>query len=296
MKFSVVIPTFNRGSILRQTLAALITQDYSDYEVIVVDDGSTDGTREMVMREFPSVRYLRQANRGPAAARNVGIQAASGVIVAFTDDDCLPPADWLTRLADGYARHPEVVGVGGYSEAPVDLLEHNILARYERYMTREHYGACDGEVLGGFECPVGGTGNMSYRRSVLIEVGGFDEGFRYAAGEDADLKWRVVQKGHPLLYIPVRVTHLGPYTWRAFRKQQITHGRGAWYFEHKRGHSPGWGRIALRVAKRGLSFIPDTLRMGVVLAFVKMIGGWYDCWGQWEEMKRVRRPRNGFLC
>ncbi len=288
MRVSVVIPTFNRGGTLRQTLTGLIVQDYPDYEIIIVDDGSTDGTDDMVMREFPSVRYLRQPNRGPAAARNVGIRMSSGVIVAFTDDDCLPPSDWLTRLVDGYTRYPEVVGVGGYLEAPAEVLKHNILARYERYVTREQYQARDEEVLGGFECPAGGTCNMSYRKSVLTEVGGFDEGFRYAAGEDADLKWRIVRQGYQLLYLPIRMVHLRPYTWQAFRKQQITHGRGAWYFEHKHSRPPGWGRIALRAVKRGMSFIPDMWRMGVALAFVKMMGGWYDCWGQWQEYRSRR--------
>lgn len=288
MRFSVVVPTFNRSSTLRQTLGALIAQDYPDYEVIVVDDGSTDDTSEMVRQAFPSVRYLRQSNRGPAAARNAGIQAANGEIVAFTDDDCLPPYDWLTRLADGYARYPEVAGVGGYLEAPTEVLRHNILARYERYMTREHYGARDEEVVGGFECPAGGTCNMSYRRSVLLAVGGFDEGFRYAAGEDADLKWRICQRGCRLLYIPVRVVHLRFYTWRAFRGQQITLGRGVWYFERKLSRPPNRGRIILRMVKHGLNFIPDVWRMGIVLAPIKMIGGWYNCWGQWLEMRRSR--------
>jgi len=187
MRVSVVIPTFNRSGTLRQTLAGLIAQDYPDYEIIVVDDGSTDGTDDMVMREFPSVRYLRQPNRGPAAARNVGIRMSSGVIVAFTDDDCLPPSDWLTRLVDGYTRYPEAVGVGGYLETPAEMLKHNVLARYERYVTREQYKARDEEVLGGFECPAGGTCNMSYRKSVLTEVGGFDEGFRYAALSSRDI-------------------------------------------------------------------------------------------------------------
>ncbi len=118
-------------------------------------------------------------------------------------------------------------------------------------MTREHYGACDEEVVGGFECPAGGTCNMSYRRAVLLAVGGFDEGFRYAAGEDADLKWRICRTGARLLYVPIKVTHLQPYTFGSFRRQQIIRGRGAVHFERKHfGHAPGVVRIVLRLAKR----------------------------------------------
>lgn len=136
MKFSVVIPTYNRAATLRQTLTALMAQDYPDYEIIVVDDGSTDDTRAMIAREFPQVRYIYQQNRGPAAARNRGIAHARGEIIAFTDDDCVPPRDWLARLADGYARYPDVVGVGGYLEAPDEVLQRALLARYERFIAR----------------------------------------------------------------------------------------------------------------------------------------------------------------
>ena len=100
MKFSVVIPTYNRIGTLRRTLAAATVQAFPDYEIIVVDDESSDGTPEMVQRAFPSARLLRQTHGGRAAARNRGIEAATGDVIAFTDDDCLPPPDWLARLAN----------------------------------------------------------------------------------------------------------------------------------------------------------------------------------------------------
>lgn len=131
LKVSVVIPTYNRRELLRRCLAAATHQDYADYEVIVVDDGSTDGTDAMVAQTFPRVHYVRQANRGPAAARNRGIDLANGTIVAFTDDDCEPPGDWLHQLVALFEQYPGVVAVGGVVEAPARVRQHTLLARYE---------------------------------------------------------------------------------------------------------------------------------------------------------------------
>lgn len=295
---AVIVPTYNRASTLRLCLRALATQDYpGPHVVIVVDDGSTDETPEIIAA-FREVVYLRQANRGPAAARNRGVAEASprgraGVnaeIIAFTDDDCLPPPDWLSRLSDGYQRHPEIVGAGGYLAAPAELLRHNRLAQYERSVGRDEYGAGDQEVLGGFDCPAGGTNNMSYRREVLLQAGGFDETFPFAAGEDADLKLRICQGGARLLYIPVGVTHLQPYTHEAFRRQQLVRGRGVIHFERKhRGHPPSMWRVLLRLAKR-LAQLPVELVVGPSrhLVLIRFQARWYDGIGQLQELHRLR--------
>ncbi len=282
MQFSIVIPTFNRKSTLRQTLTSLIAQDDAEYEIIVVDDGSSDGTREMIAREFPSVHCTAQNHRGPAVARNRGIAESRGEIIAFTDDDCLPPRNWLTRLADGYARYPRVAGVGGGLVAPKQLLEKNVFARYELFLSQHFYRAGRQEYLGGFECPAGGTANISYRRLVLDEVNGFDENFPVAAGEDADLKLRICQRGHQLLYVPTWVTHLQEYSWVRFRRQFYVRGVGRNYFEYKHGGGyPSRVKIALRIFRRVLVFPLDLFRMPRGLAFVKLVDGLLTCQGQW---------------
>ncbi len=90
-KVSVIIPTFNRRDFLKEALESLFSQTYRDFEIIVVDDGSTDGTGEMIEKEYRNIKYIYQENRGPSAARNRGIKEAAGEYITFLDSDDL----WL---------------------------------------------------------------------------------------------------------------------------------------------------------------------------------------------------------
>ncbi|MDP3921298.1 MAG: glycosyltransferase family 2 protein [Candidatus Omnitrophota bacterium] len=93
IEVSVIIPTWNRKPRLRRALETVLAQESVAFELIVVDDGSTDGTETMIAAEFPSVTYVRQKNQGPAAARNTGIRQASGAWIAFLDSD----DEWMPR-------------------------------------------------------------------------------------------------------------------------------------------------------------------------------------------------------
>lgn len=290
LSISIVIPTYNRKDTLRQCLQAAISQDYDSYEIIVVDNGSTDGTGEMLRREFPQVSCLRQKqNSGPAAARNAGIHRASGSIIVFTDDDCVPPQNWLTRIAAGYARYPHVVGVGGYLEPPSEALKSNVLARYERHIARHVFHVGDSEYVGGFECPAGGTNNMSYRRTILQQVNGFDESFPYAAGEDADLKWRICQTHAQLLYTPIRVIHLQAYTWSAFKRQAYFRGKGRARFNVKHGPRTNHLRVSLRLIRRLLNFPLDLLNsQRRPFATIRLAEAWLNAHGEWNMLTDMR--------
>ncbi len=247
MNFSVVVATHNRCGLLARVTEAILGQTLPPdrYELVIVDDGSTDGTQALCaeLARRPGVRTLRQPNRGVAAARNLGIREATGDVVAFTDDDCLVPPDWLGRLADGYARHPEAVGVGGRLVAPPDVLRARAVARIEDHVARRVYGAGDDEALGRFDCPAGGTNNMSYRRAALLDAGGFDESFPpFVWGEDADLKLRLTRAGGLLLYVPVAVIHLRDYRLGSFLRQSWQRGRGEAHFRLK--HEGRRGTVA----------------------------------------------------
>jgi glycosyltransferase involved in cell wall biosynthesis len=107
-RVSVIIPTFNNASLLPETLDSVLAQSCTDFELIVVDDGSTDDTAVIVQRDYPKAKYIFQRNRGPAAARNAGVALAQGEYIAFCDHDDLWNSEHLQTLLDGFAAYPDV--------------------------------------------------------------------------------------------------------------------------------------------------------------------------------------------
>jgi glycosyltransferase involved in cell wall biosynthesis len=189
--------------------------NYPDYEVILVDDGSTDQTPE-IARQFPSVRYIRQANHGLSAARNTGIRAATGEIVAFTDDDCRADEDWLYYLAGDLLRS-DFAGIGGHNFLPPEDSRvaaavaaspggpaHVMLTDREA----EHIPGC----------------NMAFYKWALEEIGMFDPIFR-KAGDDVDVCWRLQDSGRKIGFSAAGfVWHYRRSTTKAYLKQQAGYG------------------------------------------------------------------------
>jgi len=115
-KFSVIIPTYNRAHYLGEALGSVLAQTYRDYEVILVDDGSTDETKAVAARFGSNIRYLYQANQGRSAARNSGLMAAQGEIIAFLDSDDQWAGDKLERQFHYFEKNPEISMVHGLFE------------------------------------------------------------------------------------------------------------------------------------------------------------------------------------
>ena len=224
---SVVIPVYNGAATLGRALAACLGQDYSGpVEVIVVDDGSTDQTAE-VTASFPTVRYLSQANAGPAAARTRGALAASGEVICFTDADCVPHPDWVSRLMSGF-NQPAVAAVcGTYGLAnPQSLLarcvQAEILFRHARMPDYPR---------------VFGSYNVAIRRRIFFEIKGFDSRYRRASGEDNDLSYRILAAGHRIYFARAAVVdHVHPARVGRYLLEQCRHGfwRARMYRAHPR--------------------------------------------------------------
>ena len=214
MNVSVVVPAYNAARTLPQCLAAIAGQSRPPHEIIVVDDGSTDGT-VAIAEAVPGVVCIRQKNAGPAAARNRGAVEASGEWVVFTDADCVPEADWLERLFEPKPP-PGTAGVGGsYAIANAGSL----LARVIQAEIAARHAGMAGPVdfLGSF--------NVAYRREVYMSAGGFDERFRQASGEDNDLAYRIHQQGGTLHFVlEARVAHYHPERLLPYLRTQMRHG------------------------------------------------------------------------
>ena len=260
MRASVVVPTYNRPDTLERTVKSVLEQSIEEFELIVVDDGSDDEDQLALLDKLADrsrIQVLRQENQGPAAARNNGWRSASTDVVLFTDDDCLVPPDWIEQMLDAYDEYRDIAGVGGPLTPPDDLVESELFARYDWFKNEYVYELPDEPQRGGAEVHVGGTANMSYRRDVLEAVGGFDESFPVAAGEDADLKARVVEAGYELLYLPVAVEHRKQYTLEAFISQSIRRGRGEYFFWKKHGRNRSTFRILAGLVGAPIGTAPE---------------------------------------
>ena len=256
---SVVVCSYNGGRTLEECLDSLMRLNYPDYEVILVDDGSTDATPQIAER-YPLIRSIRQENKGLSAARNVGAQAARGEIVAYTDDDCVADEDWLLYLVRGLLDQG-VEAIGGP----------NISPRSDNWIAKcvaaspgnpshvmlddrraEHVPGC----------------NMAYQRDVLLGIGGFDPQFRQA-GDDVDLCWRLLDEGYSIGYASgAMVWHHRRCTVRSYFKQQKGYGRSEAMVQFKhpqrfiRPGTPAFRGVIYGDGAVGLPVIPPRIYHG----------------------------------
>ncbi len=224
-RVSVVICAYNAERTMRACLESLRALRYPDYEVIVVNDGSRDGTRAIAER-YSEFTLVNQENRGLSVARNVGAARATGEIIAYTDSDCVVDPDWLTYLAYKFIEGG-FVAVGGPNFPPP---EESAIAAYVAAApggpthvllndeVAEHIPGC----------------NMAFTRQALALVGGFEPIFA-AAGDDVDLCWRLQNDGHVIGFSPAAmVWHFRRNTIGDYLKQQRGYGKAEalLYFKH----------------------------------------------------------------
>lgn len=179
MLISVIVPTCQRPELLSQCLQKLAPGGQSleadAYQVIVTDDSANATTRDLIAREFPWARWIAGPRHGPAANRNHGARHAGGEWLAFVDDDCEPDTRWLEAIADAIP-HGELDVIEGKTICP---------GRKDNPF-QEQVENLNGDLF--WSC------NLIVRRRAFEQLGGFDEDFAEAGGEDMEFAWRIRQQ------------------------------------------------------------------------------------------------------
>lgn len=199
-RVSVVVPTYNRAGLLARTLPTLLDQDFDQrYEVVVVVDGSTDGTAEYLRSTFGErIRIVQQANQGPGAARNSGVDASAGELVLFIDDDALCDPAMVRTHWEEHRRHPGSVVFG-----PVRVSQWSVrslaTAQWARW-TEAYLRRMDAGEPVRFPDDIWICTNTSLLRSDFIAAGGFDPAL--STHEDTELALRLWKRGAVFRYAP----------------------------------------------------------------------------------------------
>jgi glycosyltransferase involved in cell wall biosynthesis len=232
MPISVIVPTYNSIKSLTILLDTLLNQDYSHYEIIVVDDCSTDDTSSII-KDY-SVKYFKiEKNSGPAVCRNIGARISKGDVLAFTDSDCRVGNDWLRKINFHL------------SDDNVQAIMGKLIIDQSTYL---------GNSISALGFPAGGSlgfekvwkvDNNSYtsslsscncaiRKNVFNEIGGFDESFPYAGGEDSFFAYSLIQSEFKIKYCPdVIVKHQARNSLRDFLAWQFKRGISSCIFSSK---------------------------------------------------------------
>jgi glycosyltransferase involved in cell wall biosynthesis len=270
VQITVVVCTRNRGDSAVQALETIFENTYPNYEVIVVDQSTNDETELAIapFKQYPNFRYIHSETIGTGRSRNIGLLNATGDIVAYTDDDCSVPPDWLEATAKIFIQHPRVALVYFNVEAGPHDTEAGYIPDFIVEKNRMLHTLRD-------SFPGLGLGaGMALRREAFIQMGGFDNnlgpGSKFRAAEDRDIairalifKWWVYHSND------VSLVHFGFRPWQA----GIEHSRRDWY---------GLGATYIKAVRCGY------WRAGIVLFSATILQGLFE---PILNLLRLRRPR-----
>ncbi|WP_162179864.1 glycosyltransferase family 2 protein [Bryobacter aggregatus] len=232
MEASLIIPTYNRPNRLARCLASLVQQDFTSFEVIIVDDEGETPLEEVVapFRSQFHLTLLRVPHGGPAKARNAGARQAVSKVLLFTDDDCEADPSWIRLLVTKVHEAPGVMAGGKVlnrlSNNPYSAAAQSIVD-----IVYAHYNSVPGKAR------FFASNNIAMAAETFHRMNGFDETYPLAAAEDRDLCERWYSAGLPLLYVPEAIIHHShPMTLRRFCRVHFNYGRGAAMFHRRNDH------------------------------------------------------------
>jgi GT2 family glycosyltransferase len=278
---SVVVAAYNAEATIDACISSLLRLRYPQTEVLVVDNWSCDGTADKLKSYAGHIHVLHERIRGAAAARNAGLRAASGEVVAFTDADCTVHPDWLDHLVAPLANHQ--VGIAGGM-----ILAREGANEVERFGDYIHDHRRTIELV---RPPYAITMNWASPRSALERLGGFDE--RFLRAQDTDLSFRFVEAGYRLAFAPHAVVyHRNEATLGGLFREGVVHG---FHFvlvrKRHQGLLPGFGPRQ-RFSQPGYTELARRLVGGTP-------DGWNRCYAVYISGKKVGyllgSARHGYL-
>lgn len=253
MKLSVVIPIYNANNIIADLISSLRKQTFSNFEVIFVDDCSTDNTVPFIKRLLNDKNYFNHKvissphNRGPAHCRNLGAEAAKGDVIVFTDSDCMVEQNWLENIHTYFSTHdketPKHKDILTYQ--PADAIMGKLILKPSTRL---------GNAISALGFPAGGsigfeqiwpvddcgcttslsTCNCAILKRVFKDIGGFDTSFPFPGGEDSLLAYQLLEKGYQIQYRPeLRVHHAARDSFKGFIRWQFRRGISSYIFSKK---------------------------------------------------------------
>lgn len=264
VRASVIICVYNRGHEAQACLDSLLAMDYNDYELVLVDDASTDDTPvllEAFQQSHPdtAVTIVRnEYNRGVSGARNAGIDAAKGELVFFTDSDCTVEPQWLGAFVAPFDDSQVAAAAGTIINPPPAN------AAERAYVGTSRIGRSTIQGRGLVGC------NMGFRRALAARYY-FDESLTYYCDDD-DIQWRLESDGHRIAFVPEAVVHHNHHlTLRRYFRQGFRQGRGSARYWYKRGRYVGRDLAGLALALLSLPLLFWDARLAVVPVFFAVV-------------------------
>lgn len=214
MRVAVTVGAYNEEKNIAYLIESLLKQTRLPDEIVICDDGSTDKTAKITKSfavKYPQIKYIYQKNAGPAKARNNAWKSAAADVCVFTDGDCVPEPNWIEELLKPLSEEKIGATAGGYKT----LNNHSLLAQFIGYEIKWRYRNVKGEI------DACGTYSLAVRKNILEEIGGLNEKYSKASGEDWDMTYKISKK-YKLIFVPTAIVgHYHPEKFWWYMKNQI---------------------------------------------------------------------------